>query len=349
VNKKILLLSFATLLIFLFTGLSEAAVRIRRFGDPSTSFYKPNLSTPQDVRTMVNARRDAIRQAAMQARWRGNVDDLLRALETGTVNETTIASGTEMPFMAYRKRGQVRVVTDAIYEGPTVEAYYVDFESGGTGWRVYLPKVCSNFWIEERALPAPPPEAPPPPPPAPEAPPPPPPPAPEAPPPAPEIVEEAPGLFFIGAFLGKERRVEEELGGFVEADCVTLLGIKGGILPRIGDSAEFELAVGGKFIIADDDDDDELDDSDDPLDQEDNDNSIFIDAAIHALFDKGFIGGGLSFWDLTNDDLRTVALLVQLGFGGEHVQFSVEARAPFEDMDDLSNNYMFWAGIRIRP
>jgi len=149
--------------------------------------------------------------------------------------------------------------------------------------------------------------------------------------------------------VGKERRTELE-GLFLDSDCVTLLGVKGGVLPRLGENGELELSVGGKFPIGDDDDDDNgIDDLDGDADDDGNDNTIFADAAIHALFGNGgFVGGGVSFWDLTNEELRTVALLVQFGFGAENLQFTFEARAPFEDFDDLGNNYMVWGGIRIR-
>jgi hypothetical protein len=167
-----------------------------------------------------------------------------------------------------------------------------------------------------------------------------------------EIEVDRPGLFFIAGFLGKERRVDFEDDLFVRAECETILGVKAGILPRIAEDVDLELSVGGKFVINDDDDDDNdlfPPDDDDDFDDDDSDATLFIDAAVQRVFEKGFIGGGLSFWDLNDDDKRTVALLVQFGFGPEKLQFVFEGRAPFEDMDDIGNNYMFWGGIRIRP
>jgi hypothetical protein len=142
--------------------------------------------------------------------------------------------------------------------------------------------------------------------------------------------------------------VNETLGLF-DADCESILGVKGGILPRLGDKAEAELSVGGKFVISEDDDDDDLIGDDEDSDS-DGEHTLFVDAAVHALFGKGgFFGGGVSFWDLNDEERRTISLLVQFGFGTETLQFTAEARAPFEDLDDMGNNYMFWAGIRIRP
>jgi hypothetical protein len=157
-------------------------------------------------------------------------------------------------------------------------------------------------------------------------------------------------LFFIGGFLGKERRTEELVGGFFDADCTALLGIKGGVLPRLADNVEAEFAVGLKFEL--EDDDEELDDIELDDDEDESSVDLFIDAAINGYFGGGFVGGGVSFWDLTEEDSRTIALLVQAGFDlspSRRWQLVVEARAPFEDMDDLGNNYMFWGGIRFRP
>ncbi len=349
-KNKITLLSFAALFVFVFAGMSEGVVRVRKLGDPKTAFYSPDLKSKDDLRKMLEIRKDDIRQVVAQVGWPGNVDDLIRALDTGTVGDVTLQTGSRFPFMAARKNGKPRVMRDVLYEGPPVEAYYIDFESGGSGWRFVTPKLCSNFWLEERAIEKP---APPPPPPPPAPAPTPPPPAPEVvpppePPPPPEAVSEAPGLFFIAGFVGKERRTELE-GLALDADCEPLLGIKGGVLPRLGENGEFELSLGAKFPISHDDDDTAFDDLDGDQGDDGKETTIFADAAIHALFGNGgFVGGGVSFWDLTNSELRTVSLLVQVGFGAPNLQFTVEARVPFEDFDDLENNYMFWGGVRIR-
>jgi hypothetical protein len=341
-------------LIFLFAVLSwnwgEAAAKINRLGNPRTAFYLPALKTPADLQKMVGIRKADIQQVLTRRGLGGITDDLIRAVEQGTIQETTIAPGTQIPFIAYRRKGSPGFFENVTWAGKSAfPAYYVDFESGGAGYRLYVPKPCSNFWVETRQLPPPPPapEAPPPPPP------PPPPPAPELPPPAvetpppPPAPVESPGLFFIGGFLGKERRGEELANGLFDADCTALLGIKAGVLPRISDNVEAELSAGLKIELGDDDDDIELDD-----DEDESSVDLFIDAAINGYFGAGFIGGGVSFWDLTEEDSRTVALLIQAGFDlspNRRWQLVIEGRAPFEDMDDLDNNYMFWGGIRFRP
>ncbi len=350
-NKiKVLVVAFVVAMFCL--SWTEAATKISRLGNPKTAFYLPPLKTPADLQKMVGLRKADIEQILTRRGLGGISGDLIRAVEQGTIQETTIAPGTELPFISYRRGGSPGYFENVVWAGKSpFPAYYVDFESGGSGYRAYFPKPCSNFWVETRQLPAPPPPPPPPPQPTPTPPPPPapepePPPAVETPEPAPLPVEE-PGLFFIGGFLGKERRQEELVGGFFDADCTALFGVKAGILPRIGDSAEFELSAGLKWELEDDDDDVELDD-----DEDDSSIDVYIDAAINGYFGGGFVGGGVSFWDLTEEDSRTVALLIQAGFdlsSNRRFQLVFEGRAPFEDIDDLGNNYMFWGGIRIRP
>jgi len=211
------------------------------------------------------------------------------------------------------------------------EAYLVEFESNGYTTRFFVPKACGNFWFEEAPVPVKPVEAPPvvekpvEPPPPPQA-------VPAPVPPPPPVVEREEGFpFFIAAFGGKERLVHEEaLGG----SCETLFGIKAGILPKLNEHLEVELSVGGKIDVT------ETDNS-----------SLFADVALNGLFHGGFVGGGVSFWDLTESDTRAVAALVQLGFDlGEERRFQlvVEGRAPFDQFDDMSNNYQVWGGFRIR-
>lgn len=138
--------------------------------------------------------------------------------------------------------------------------------------------------------------------------------------------------FFVGAFIGKERFIRDE---FPDGRCAALVGAKFGLLPQLGEHAEAELSIGGKLNVRDTDN-----------------SSLFADAALNATFDHAFLGGGVSFWDLTLSDTRSAALLVQFGFDLTHsgkVQFAVEGRSPFKELDNLDNNYQVWGGIRIRP
>lgn len=138
--------------------------------------------------------------------------------------------------------------------------------------------------------------------------------------------------FFVGVFAGKERFIRDD---FPDGRCAPLIGAKFGLLPQLGEHAEAELSVGGKLNARDTDN-----------------SSLFVDAALNALVGRGFVGGGVSFWDLTLSDTRSAALLIQFGFDLAHsgkFQFVVEGRSPFKEFDNMDNNYQVWAGIRIRP
>jgi hypothetical protein len=139
---------------------------------------------------------------------------------------------------------------------------------------------------------------------------------------------------FVAAFAGKERAERDE-GGVVTSRCAALAGIKGGLLFSLGDHSDLELAVGGK------------------LDLEDSDNSsMFVDAALQRRLGRGFVGAGVSAWDLTLDDSRALGALVQGGVGLDHkgrFELVVEGRVPFDQFGEIDNHYQFWGGFRVRP
>jgi len=138
-------------------------------------------------------------------------------------------------------------------------------------------------------------------------------------------------LFFIDGYGGKERMIRDE---FPDGRCAGLFGGKFGVTPHLSDNLELEAAIGGKINVRDSDN-----------------SSIFGDVALNGLFgsNNSYVGAGVSFWDLTEEDTRTVALLAHFGIGiTPRVQIAAEGRIPFDQFDDVENNYMFWGGLRIR-
>lgn len=139
-------------------------------------------------------------------------------------------------------------------------------------------------------------------------------------------------LWFLDVYGGKERMIRDE---FPNGRCAGLFGAKFGVTPHLGDNAEFEAAFGGKINV----EDSEF-------------SSVFGDLAINAIFGNySYVGAGVSFWDLTEDDTRTTALLVHFGISvtqSGKVAIAAEGRIPFDQFDDVENNYMFWGGLRIR-
>ncbi|HXK11514.1 MAG TPA: hypothetical protein VMT70_17855 [Vicinamibacteria bacterium] len=142
--------------------------------------------------------------------------------------------------------------------------------------------------------------------------------------------------FFVGAYGGKERLVHDSGPGSPGGRCAALLGLEVGIQPKIGENTELEAGFGVKINLRDSEN-----------------TSIFGDVAINRVVGAGFFGGGISAWDLTRDNgSRAVALLLQGGFDlskDGKWQLVGQVRAPFNQFDDLSNNYQLWAGFRFRP
>ncbi len=141
---------------------------------------------------------------------------------------------------------------------------------------------------------------------------------------------------FAGLYAGKERLVHDEGPGAPGGRCAALVGAEIGIQPKLGENAELEAAVGFKLNLRDSEN-----------------SSVFADLAINGLFGPAFLGAGVSAWDLTRSNgSRSVALLLQTGVDvtpNGKIQLVAQGRAPFNKMDDLDNNYMFWGGLRFRP
>jgi hypothetical protein len=146
--------------------------------------------------------------------------------------------------------------------------------------------------------------------------------------------------FYVGGYFGKERFVHDEFDGHDDgfiapaAICAEHLGFGVGYQPMLGDHAQFDAQLGIK------------------LNFEDNAHSaLFADAAVNYVGGRGFFGGGLSWWDIGKDS-GGIGPLVQGGFDLDKDgkwQLVGQARAPFSEFDDMSNNYQIWGGIRFRP
>ena len=152
------------------------------------------------------------------------------------------------------------------------------------------------------------------------------------------------GVFplFIGGYFGKERLTHDEASDhdnitpFTEfSRCSPLAGFEVGIQPKISENAEFEAALGIKFPFEDD-----------------AHTALFADAAVNRLLDRGFLGGGVSWWDIGKDSTG-VGLLLQGGYDltrDGKWQLVGQTRVPFfNQFDNIENNYQFWGGFRFRP
>lgn len=160
--------------------------------------------------------------------------------------------------------------------------------------------------------------------------------------------------FFIDALVGKDRRVRpvgsrttlngsrvtanSGLSDF--AQCSPIVGVKLGLAKRFQNDWELAGAAGVAFSLVSDD-------------QKVREHEVMVDVEANKyLSNNVFLGTGLSLWDLTHSDTFSPAWLLHFGVPlGTHpahpVYFLGEGRLFLNHLDDVSNNYQFWAGVRI--
>jgi len=138
------------------------------------------------------------------------------------------------------------------------------------------------------------------------------------------------------------RPPEPENGRFTDwAQCSPLLGFKLGVAKGFDDN-NWEVGLDGGIAISLVTDKNKI-----------NQSEVFIDGEINRYLGAGFIGTGLSLWDITRSDTFTPAWMIHFGIPlGTHpahpVYFIGEGRWFTDHFDDLANNYQFWGGIRVR-
>lgn len=147
---------------------------------------------------------------------------------------------------------------------------------------------------------------------------------------------------FVEALAGKERRVREFERGtttVVGGQCAALVGGKGGVDVRLGTSGwRLAPAVGVAFNT-----------------EESGNSSLFGDLELNYwIGDKGFVGTGAGVWDITHSDTVAGSWLLHAGreivrsaSGNTRLLAVAEGRLFFDEVDDVENNYVVWAGLRV--
>ena len=147
---------------------------------------------------------------------------------------------------------------------------------------------------------------------------------------------------FFDVLGGKDRRVRPvEDTGAEFAQCSPLLGLKFGVAKRFQNDWELAGAVGAAISLV-------------TGDEKVRESALFVDGEVNKYLAGGsFVGTGLSLWDLTRSDTWTPAWLLHFGVPlVRHAKYPVffigEGRLFFDHIDDISNNYQIWAGVRVR-
>ena len=149
-------------------------------------------------------------------------------------------------------------------------------------------------------------------------------------------------LFFFDGLLGKERRTRPIDDTALESgQCSPLLGLKVGVAKPFDSGWELAGAVGVAISLV-------------TADDKVNESALFVDAEVNKYLSGGaFIGTGLSLWDLTRSETFTPAWLLHAGVpiakGARYPVFIIgESRLFLDHTDDVSNNYLFWGGLRVQ-
>lgn len=321
---------------------------VRRLGG-STRFSAP-VNTVPALRKMAEANRKDIAQVLEEAGLSSISSQVLDALTTGAVSDTTFASGDRMEWMALRRNRKPEIIRNIRWGGTQpFDGFRFIVETATTTYAFIVPKACGNLaLVSATAKPQPAPPPPPPPPPTPQpkpqpaAPPPPPPPPPPKPEPAAPAVQPPPPPpdtihpFVMGAF-GKQRRTIEEDDVVLGSFCDPILGFKGGVQFHLSPRFMLAPAAGVAF---------NFDESDRT--------AVFADLELNYTFDNGgYVGSGIGIWDLFDGDNITPNLLIHFGVpvtryadDAARLLFIAESRLFFDEFDNIDNNYQFWAGVR---
>ncbi len=78
--------------------------------------------------------------------------------------------------------------------------------------------------------------------------------------------------------------------------------------------------------------------------------AVLVDLEANKYVGGGsFVGTGISFWDVTHSDAFAPAWMLHFGvpLGASKVYFLGEGRLFLKEIDDVPNNYQFWAGVRV--
>ena len=124
------------------------------------------------------------------------------------------------------------------------------------------------------------------------------------------------------------------------AQCSPILGVKVGVAKRFQNDWEVAGAVGVAFSIVNDD-------------KKVREHEVLADIEANKYLHNGmFLGTGIGVWDIFHSDTVTPAWMLHFGVPlGTHpthpLYFVGEGRLLLRKVDDLANNYQFWAGLRI--
>ncbi len=329
---------------FALLGLSMASTsayaqqykKITRLGT-SQSVCPGGIETAEELQDFFAKNPTIVRNILTDSGWSGSADALIAAVAAGEMTERAYPVGTQLAWMGSKKNGEYVALPYREWAGAkSFEAFQVDVKSDCQVYHVAIPKACCNVSLisvqadtssqcTEPVATSPV----------------------VAPVSAAEVAEPAAKanplalIPFLGVFAGSETRPRFEPRWEMDMrDSSGIIGLRAGLMKPLSEkTAIFGQAsyydrqgINGGNIYPE--------------------NNFAIDLGIERkLSERAFIGGGIGAWNIDDSDFRDASLFGHVGgnIGKSNFQWILEGRvfdSDSENLDSISNNRMFSAGVR---
>ncbi len=125
---------------------AEKTVKIRRLGNPITSFSSEPATSMTVLQTQFLKYHSDLETVLREAGWEGDPRDLFKAVEDGKATRVALPVGERLEWMAYRKNGKPVTGSNLEWAGKEpMDAWKVEVESGGAVHTFVVPVACLNL------------------------------------------------------------------------------------------------------------------------------------------------------------------------------------------------------------
>lgn len=147
-RSHLLSISLITLLAasFALTALAQEPKKIRRFGNPVTSFSDTPADSQESLQSQFVTYRSDLEAVLRMANWDGDPRDLFRAVEEGQAERVSVPVGETFHWMAFRKYKTLEYTENVQWAGKEpFSAWRVKVESNDKIHTFVIPEVCLNL------------------------------------------------------------------------------------------------------------------------------------------------------------------------------------------------------------
>ena len=138
--KKKLLLLLGLCLVMTWASSALAAVTLKRMGDHP--FCRPPLASEADLRALVESKSADLQAGFVKAGSADLYPEFVAQFPTATIETISVAPGTEIEWMLFRKKGNgpVTAVKDVTWGGEEAfDAFSFHIDKDGQRYRVHRP------------------------------------------------------------------------------------------------------------------------------------------------------------------------------------------------------------------